>query len=171
MPRAAHASEPITVDEDWVDTAPRLRPIRSDALPATIFRARRPVRFGDCDPAGIVYTPRFVDMMNEAIERLFGDELGLDYYGLIREGTGLGYARVGSDFFRPAHMGEVLDLAVRVGRIGGASVAFRIHAFRDGDEILRATLVMVTTSTEAARPTPLPQALRAALVAYQERCR
>jgi acyl-CoA thioesterase FadM len=168
---ASRASGPAPTDEDWVDAVPRIRPIPAADLPAAAFRADRTVRFGDCDPAGIVYTPRFVEMMNEAVERFFNEELGLDYYGLIRGGTGLGYGRIGCDFLRPVSMGETLELVVLAPRIGGASATFRIHGFKAGVEALRGGFVMVTTAIAAARPIPLPAPLRAALVAYQERCR
>jgi 4-hydroxybenzoyl-CoA thioesterase len=171
MPRATEPHEPAPDLGDWVDAAPRARAIPYASLPAAVFRTERPVRFGDCDPAGIVYTPRFIDMMNEAIERLFVHALDLDYYGLIRDGVGLGYARMGSDFFRPAAMGEVLVLAPRVGRIGGASATLIVHGFREAEEIFRGSLVMVTTSIRSAKPIQLPPQIRAALVAYQERCR
>lgn len=171
MSTAPDPHEPSSGLGDWVDEGPRARAIPYGSLPPAVFRTERPVRFGDCDPAGIVYTPRFVDMMNEAIERLFVDELNLDYYGLVRDGVGLGYARLGSDFFRPAGMGEVLVLAPRVGRIGGASATLIVHGFREAEEIFRGSLVMVTTSIRSAKPIQLPTQIRAALVAYQERCR
>jgi len=156
----------------WVDAGPRPRPLSAADLPEGAFRIERLVRFSDCDPAGIVYTPRFVDMLSGVIEDFFPQALGLDYYGLLRdERIGLGYARVGVDFMRPGLMGDRLEFAVLVGRIGGASAAFTVHAFREGQEILRGTLVMVTTSLAKHRAIPLPAPLRAALVAYQDRCR
>lgn len=158
--------------QDWVEAAPRPRPLTVADLPGGAFRTERTVRFSDCDPAGIVYTPRFVDMMSGVIEDFFPAALGLDYHGLLRdERIGLGYARIGVDFLRPGLMGDRLEFAVVVGRIGGASAAFTLHAFRDGGEILRGTLVMVTTSLAQHRAIPLPAPLRAALVAYQDRCR
>jgi acyl-CoA thioesterase FadM len=157
--------------DNWVDAAARAHAVGRAALPAAAYRTARVVRFGDCDPAGIVYTPRFVDMMNEAVERFFGEALGLDYYGLIRGGTGLGYGRIGCDFFRPALMGETLELVVLVPRIGGASASLTVHGFRGADEVMRGTLVMVTTEIEKARAIRLPPPLRAALTRYQERCR
>ena len=157
-------------------TAPDPPPARPraalpSALPAAAWRAVRAVRFSDCDPAGIVYTPRFIDMLMGAIEDFFPAALGLDYHGLIRDGLGLGYAKVDCDFLRPGMMGDRLEIAVLVARIGGASAGFTLHVHRGDEELLRATLVIVTTSLAAHRAIPLPPALRDALTAYQERCR
>ena len=173
MPASARprTAEEIIAD-DWVIGPPRPRPVEASQLSPGLFRLRRAVRFGDCDPAGIVYTPRFVNMLNEVLESFFPDALGLDYYGLIRdEKVGLGYARVGCDFMRPGLMGDELDFTVRIARVGGASAGFIIHAHRGEDEVLRGTMVMVTTSLTLHRPIPLPATLRAALVAYQDRFR
>ena len=43
--------------------------------PAEIFTLLRPVRFADCDPAGIVFFPRLLEMVNDLIENWF--ECGL----------------------------------------------------------------------------------------------
>jgi 4-hydroxybenzoyl-CoA thioesterase len=138
-------------------------------LPPGAFTAIRGVRFGDCDPAGIVYTPRFVDHLCGAVEDFFIDR-GLDYHGLIRNGLGLGYAHVDCDFFKPASMGENLAYTVLVERIGRSSAAFVIHAHRAGEAVLRGRLVMVTTLLEAHRVLALPPEIRAALLTYQELC-
>ena len=142
------------------------------ALPAAVFATPRLIRFSHCDPAGIVYTPRFVDLMNGAVEDFFPGALGLDYYRFIRdERVGLGYAKLDCDFFRPGLMGDQLVFSVVLDRIGGASATFIVHAHRREDEIVRGRLVMVTTSLDEHRAIALPDALRGALFAYQDRCR
>src|SRR5262245_6720012 len=49
------------------------------------FRARRLVRFADCDPAGIVYFPRYFDFFHAAVEDWFREGLELDYWGMLRD--------------------------------------------------------------------------------------
>lgn len=154
------------------DASPaRPRPAGPDTLPAGAWRAPRMVRFSDCDPAGIVYTPRFVDMINGVIEDFFPEALGLDYHAILRGGVGLGYAKLDCDFFSPGLMGDRLEVAVVVGRIGGASAHFTVHIHRGDDELLRCRLVMVSTSLASKAAIPLPPAVREALTAYQDRCR
>ncbi|MDP3491597.1 MAG: thioesterase family protein [Hyphomonadaceae bacterium] len=148
----------------------RARPIGRGQLPSRAFAAGRQVRFGDCDPAGIVYTPRFVDRLCCAVEDFFLAQ-GLDYHGLIRGGLGLGYARVECEFFRPGFMGDDLTYTVIVERIGCASAEFTIHAHRDQDEVMRGNLVMVATSLATHRAEPLPPAMRSILTTYQDLCR
>ena len=67
-------------------------------LPSGIWRTRLPVRFGSCDPAGIVYTPEYLNLFNGVIEDWYGDALGLPYHELVgTRRTGLGYAHVSAD--------------------------------------------------------------------------
>lgn len=132
---------------------------------------RVPVRFSHCDPAGIVYFARYFDMLNGVVEDWFAQALGIDYHDMIgRRRTGLGFVSAGAEFSKPGFMGDCLDCAVVVERIGRSSLTFHVHASRMGEPILTARFVMVTTSLETHRSIPLPDDLRAALERYLESC-
>jgi YbgC/YbaW family acyl-CoA thioester hydrolase len=149
----------------------RAKPVAADSLPEAVFRVEQHIRFPHCDAAGIVYTGRYVDLLNISIEAFY-ESLGLDYYGLLREGRiGLGYASVGMDFHQPAFMGDRLTFAVLVERVGRSSLHFRVHGHRGETAILQARLVTVTTDLETHASTPLPHKVKSAMAAYQERCR
>lgn len=138
--------------------------------PDAAWSTMRTVRFGDCDPAGIVYTPQFLDMINGVIEDFFIQRLRIDYQGLIKkDGVGLGYKSVDSDFFLPALMGDRLSFTVLIEHIGRTSIIYSIHCVREITEIMRCRLVMVTTSLNTNNPITIPVALREALEAYKER--
>ena len=149
----------------------RRDPVALSSLPKGTWRTRVPLRFSHCDPAGIVYFPRYFDIANGVIEDWFSEALQLDYYGLIRRRIGLGFAKAEADFMRPSSMGDQLTFAVIVERIGGASLTLALHAERDGEPAFSMHLVMVTTSLDLHRAIPLPEDLRAAVVQYQETCR
>ena len=84
-------------------------------LPRGVWRSRILVRFGSCDPAGIVYTPEYLNLFNGVIEDWYSEALGLSYHELVgKRRIGLGYAHVSADFARPSSMGDVLDVAVPV---------------------------------------------------------
>lgn len=145
----------------------RPSPLRPTDLPLDLWSGSMRIRFGHCDPAGIVYTPRFFDIFNVVIEQWFEDALGLDYYEFIgQRRIGLGYVNARADFFSPCTMGDTLDIAVAVERIGNSSFALVLHAFRESAEALRGHFTVVTTSLESKRPTPIPRDLRVALLGY-----
>jgi 4-hydroxybenzoyl-CoA thioesterase len=109
-------------------------------------------------------------MLNGVVEDWFCEGLGLDYHEFIGpRRIGLGYAKADASFFAPSSMGDRLTFAVLIERIGGASLALKLHAYRR-DEVpaLASDLVIATTSLEVHRSIPLPDDLRRAAERYQE---
>jgi len=142
------------------------------ALGEGVWRATVPVRFSHCDPAGIVYFARYFDLINGVVEDWFCQELRIDYHEVIgRRRIGLGYVSTNAEFVRPGFMGDQLEFAVIVHRIGRSSLTLRIHASRNSEPVLLAELVIVTTSLDIHQSIPLPDDIRAALERYQEKCR
>ncbi len=135
----------------------RFEPLRLSELPDGVWRSRVPVRFGACDPAGIVYTPEYLNLFNGVVEDWYGEALGISYHELVGKR-------------RASRMGDVLDVAVIVRHIGRASLTFTVHAFNRGTECVRSTFVTVTTSLVDHKAIALPDDLRLALNAYQSRC-
>jgi 4-hydroxybenzoyl-CoA thioesterase/acyl-CoA thioester hydrolase len=150
----------------------RISPIRATDLSSGVWKTRTTIRFGQCDPAGIVYTPVYFDLFNVAIEDWYPASLGIDYYALLRdEKVGVGYGHASADFLLASTMGDVLEIAIVVADIGKSSFTLTLHAFKDEDEAVRGELVVVTTSLVKQGAIPIPVALRQALEAYRDRCR
>lgn len=151
---------------------PRFDLLRSNDLHPSVWRSPLAIHFGHCDPAGIVYTPQYFHLFNTVLEGWYGQALGISYYELIStRRTGLGYAHASADFATPARMGEMLEVAVIVEAIGRSSLTLVLHAFKDGIECARGHFVTVVTSLVDHKAMPVPDDLRAALEAYQARCR
>jgi 4-hydroxybenzoyl-CoA thioesterase len=149
---------------------PRLTPIRAQDLSDSLWRTTVTIRFGECDPAGIVYTPAYFDIFNRVVERWHIECLGLDYYDIVgRRRIGLGYAHASGDFFTPGFMGDEPTAAVVLDRIGRASFALTLHIMKADDESARGHLVVVTTSLAEHKAIPIPADIRAALEAYRDR--
>lgn len=149
----------------------RITAIHLQDLPLGIWRTAVKVRFGQCDPAGIVYTAAYFDLFNVVIEEWYPACLGLDYYAIIRDRKiGLGYGHASADFLTPAFMGDVLDVTVAVDMIGRASFTLTLHAMKGPHEAVRGRLVVVTTSLAEHKPVPIPSDIREALETYRARC-
>jgi acyl-CoA thioesterase FadM len=128
------------------------------------------LRFNHCDPAGIIHFPRAFDILNNVVEDWFVHCLGLDYYDIVgRRRIGLGYAHAECDFVKPATMGNVLTLAVRVERLGNKSLALAVTARRGAEDILKASMVIVATDLTRHASIPLPDDVRKAVTDYQEK--
>ena len=101
---------------------------------------RLTVQWGDCDPAGIVFYPRFfewMDRVSHALER----ELGITRDEMLPPGTaGFPLLSAQAEFLAPALMDDVLEVRGRVTRIGHTSLALSHEIVRvsPGSETLLA---------------------------------
>ncbi len=149
----------------------RPTPMPFAALPAAAWHAHGRVRFSDCDPAGIVFFANWFTLANAAIEDLFEDALGVDFHDLHgRRRIGTGFAHAAADYFAPGLMGDRVTITPLVTRVGGASYALTVHIHRAEAELARLQLITATTNLDARRAIPIPDDLRAALLAYRDRC-
>jgi len=149
------------------DTRPT--PLTRAELPEGLWSHPITFRHGQCDPAGIVYTPKFFDVFNQAIEAWFCERLGLNYYDLLGpRRLGLGYAQASAVFFAPCRMGDQVDIFIRVEKIGTSSYSLTLHAMKGDTEALRGEYTTVTTSLDTMRPIPIPADIKDALTAYYE---
>jgi 4-hydroxybenzoyl-CoA thioesterase len=130
------------------------------------------VRFGDCDPAGIVYFPRFFDWFHQAMETWFSERLGVAYADVIRDQKiGFPAVRSEADFVAPCPLGDALHVVLSVQSLGKRSLALGYEVVGASDGKLRARgrthVVVCDLSTPGAlRSVPVPEALRAAIVRF-----
>lgn len=125
------------------------------------------VEFRDCDPAGIVFFPRYFEMANAVVERFFAAELGRPFAAVVGGGNGVPTARIAAEFLRPSRLGEALDFALHITRVGRTSAAYRLGARCGAEERVRFEAVLVWTGA-GGRPEPWPAALRAGLDRHLE---
>jgi 4-hydroxybenzoyl-CoA thioesterase len=121
------------------------------------------VRFGDCDPAGIVFYPRYFEMFNNLVEDWCAHGLGTSFRELHQERRlGLPTVSIQTDFIAPSRLGDVLRAELRVEKIGAASITVAIRLLGDdGSERVRASLVLVLMELKTMRATRIPDAMRA----------
>ena len=127
-----------------------------------------PVEFNHCDPAGIVFYPRYFEMTNSVTENFFADVVGRSYAQMtMRDGNGVPTVRIEADFRAPSRLGDRLDFTLEIARLGRASVTLAIQA-RAVAEIrmdARLTLVWVTPEGRAA---PWPEDMRPRMQAFMD---
>lgn len=132
------------------------------------FETRRPVRFGHCDPAGILFFPRLFEMANEAVEDWFAEALGMSFNDLhVVRGLGVPTARFEADFPAASRLGETLVLSVAVERIGRSSATLRVRARCDGELRFDARQTIVHVRLDGMRAAPWPDDLRERMARFQ----
>jgi len=125
------------------------------------FSVTRKIRFGQTDPAGIVYYPNYFDMFNEIVEDWFADELGCPFCDLHHvEGIGIPIVHVECDFSGPCRLGEIFTLSLRVVHLGPTSLHLQILGTVSGDKRIKAALVLVFVDLKTYRSVAPPDHLR-----------
>ncbi|MGJ1204718.1 acyl-CoA thioesterase [Sphingobacterium lactis] len=109
---------------------------------AQIFKKQQKVKFQHCDAAGIVFYPRFLEMLNELVEDWFEEELGFPFKEL-HHGEGVPTADLKVAFSSPARMGDTFEKSMYVSKLGDSSLTYQFKfAFQDRI-ILRGECVLV----------------------------
>lgn len=130
-----------------------------------IYTRIMPVEFNHCDPAGIVFYPRYFEMTNSLVENFFADVVGHSYAVMMDAGQGVPTARLEVNFKVPSRLGDKLEWHLDVVRVGGSSVNFVATAMVGAQQRLVADLTLVWV--EAGKPARWPDAMRATLTAFQ----
>jgi 4-hydroxybenzoyl-CoA thioesterase len=132
------------------------------------FSTRITVRFGDTDPAGLVYYPNIFHYFHIALEEFFAARCGISYQRLMADER-IGFPTVNSEaeFFVPIVYGDEVDVEIFVSHTGNSSATFHYSARRmsDGTLCARARQIHVAMNLDTRRPLPIPEKYRAAFAA------
>lgn len=121
------------------------------------------VRFAHVDAAGIVFYPRFFEMLNAAVEDWFA-ALGRDFRSLhLDDRIGTPTVRLECDFLAPAMLGHLLEVALTPVKVGASSCTYRFTIEAAGALRLKGEGVLVCMDLDAQRSRPWPEDLGAAL--------
>jgi 4-hydroxybenzoyl-CoA thioesterase len=125
------------------------------------FHHDQPVLFRHCDPAGIVFYPRYFEMLNDVAEAWFAARLGWDWSDLHGP-AGMAVPTVAVDvhFRAPSRHGDALVFTLRVTRVGRTSVGLSIVATCGAEVRLSATQTLVCIAKETGRPVAWPEHVR-----------
>ena len=134
-----------------------------------VFRHSIDVMFQHCDPAGIVFYPRFFEMMNEVTERFFSDVANWPFsrmHAVDRRGIPSVSARL--DFRSPARLGDIMDWSMWVTRLGRSSATLAYAAEVGGRDVLGGEVAIVHTDLDAMSSLAWQDDMRTVLGAYLE---
>ena len=129
------------------------------------------MHFGDCDPAGIVYFPRFFDFFHRAMESWFGEALGIPYERVV-VGQKVGFPAVHTeaDFRAPCRFGERIIVELRLARLGRTSLTLNYEVLgevkrdpRLSGQTVCAVMDLDPSSSTFMRAIALPDELRRAM--------
>ena len=134
-----------------------------------IYRRDKRMRFAHCDPAGIGFYPRYVELINEVVEDWFQDGLKVNFHDLHKvHQLGIPAVRLEVEYMIPSRLGDLLSFELRVLRIGNTSMTIELVALAEGRMRLRGELTVVLTDIVALKPRPIEGEWKARFERYLE---
>lgn len=121
------------------------------------------IRFAHVDAAGIVFYPRYFEMLNGAVEDWFAS-MGWDFRKMhLTRNMGVPTVKLECDFLAPSELGETVTITIVPTSIGRSSCAVTYVVSGGGKERLRASGVLVCMNLAEKKSMPWPAELREAL--------
>ncbi len=135
----------------------------------TPFVRTTTIRFAHCDPAGIVFFPQFLTLVNEMVEDWFAGPLACSFRKLhCEDGRGVPTVRLECDFIRAIRLGDQLEQKLTVAHLGGSSCKLLHEAATDGTPVARFKQTLAYLNLKRMRAEPWPANLRAAMTPFME---
>lgn len=131
---------------------------------------KRTVAFGDCDPAGILYTPRALDYCLEAIDEFWKSILeGRGWYEMNLDlDRGTPFVNVNIDLRSPITARHPLQVRLKLKKVGTSSVTFAISAFQRDCLCFEASLTSVVVIKSEMNKVPFDDWVLKALRDFAE---
>ncbi|WP_295072875.1 thioesterase family protein [Tabrizicola sp.] len=125
------------------------------------------IEFNHCDPAGIVFYPRYFEMVNSVIENFFADVVGRSFASMhFGASNGVPTVAMEAVFQKASRLGEKVRFTLRVEKVGGSSVKMWVEGH--GPDGLRLKVGMTLAWIDGMKAAPWPAEMRAALERYRE---
>jgi acyl-CoA thioester hydrolase len=125
------------------------------------------VRYGECDPQGIVFNANYLAYFDIAVTELWREAIG-PWTVMVERGVDVVVAEANLSFRRPARFDDVIVLGARVGRFGTTSMTTEIDIRRDGELLVEGRLRQVFVDAKTWAKTEIPPWVREALGRFSD---
>ena len=116
------------------------------------------VLFRHCDPAGIVYFPRYFEMIKECVEQFFDAYLSWPFEAFLQT-QGVPTAEISTRFLASSRHGDRLALVLTAMKVGRSSLCNSIEA-TCGDDTRFEAEAALTHVDAAGKPAAWPETIR-----------
>lgn len=125
------------------------------------------VRWAEVDRQGVVFNGHYLTYFDVGITE-YWRAIGLPYpEGMADTGSDLFVAKAVVNYHSPIEYDDMLEVGVRVARLGNSSLTFAIQIDREGKCLSTGEVVYVTTDAVSRRSRPVPQKVRQGIEAFE----
>ncbi len=130
-------------------------------MPAPFVHRLR-VRYGECDPQGIVFNANYLLYFDVAFTEMWRAAVG-PWSEMVERGIDAVVAEANLSFRAPARFDDELDLQLQIARLGETAITTEIEVLRERELLLAGRLRHVCVSTDSWSKTELPDWIRSGL--------
>ncbi len=127
------------------------------------FITTKTVRFEHCDPAGLIFYPRYFQLSHQVIEDWFKDGLGHSHADLVvNQRIGIPTVHVEASFLAASRLEEILEYTLQVEKLGNSSVKLNIEAHHNNELRCQIKQVIVFSQLDPqdVKSMPIPDEIR-----------
>ncbi len=117
------------------------------------------VRYGECDPQGIVFNANYLLYFDVAFTELWREAVG-PWQDMVARGVDAVVAEANIVFRTPARFDDVLELRALVSRLGTTAITTEIDVARGEEVLVQGRLRHVCVSTPTWKKTDVPDWVR-----------
>jgi acyl-CoA thioester hydrolase len=134
---------------------------------ARTFRHRLRVRYGECDPQGVVFNANYLAYFDLVLTELWREAIG-DYNDMVEAGADMVVAEATVRYRSSATFDDELDFTAGLARLGTTSMVTHFEAHLGARLVVEGELrhVFIDPATKSKRD--IPAEIRAALEPYAE---
>ncbi|HEX8648341.1 MAG TPA: thioesterase family protein [Thermoleophilaceae bacterium] len=129
---------------------------------ADTFRHTIRVRYGECDPQGVVFNANWLGYFDVVMTELFRERAG-DYNAMLEAGTDMVVAEATVRFLGPAGFDDEIDFDVSITRLGNTAMSTRIEASVNGQPVASGDMRHVFVDPRTKGKKPMPDEVRGGL--------
>jgi acyl-CoA thioester hydrolase len=123
------------------------------------------VRYGECDPQGIVFNANYLLYFDVVFTELWRAAVG-PWQEMVAKGVDAVVADAKLSFRAPARFDDELELRAHIARLGRTSITTAIDVVREEELLVAGQLRHVCVSTDTWRKTGMPEWIRLGLTRF-----
>jgi acyl-CoA thioester hydrolase len=127
------------------------------------FRHTIQVRYGECDPQGVVFNANWLGYFDVVVTELFRQRVSGGYTGMLESGTDMVVAEVTLRLLGPAGFDDEIDFTVTITRLGNTAIGTRIEAEVDGRPVASGDMRHVFIDPDTKTKKEMPELVREGL--------
>ena len=131
------------------------------------FEVKKQIYWGECDPAGIVYTPKFLDMSFQAMEHFWLEHVAIGWLDLQAEqDITTPMVHVEMDFTAPARSGDHISIWFGIEKLGRSTIHYRARGMMGDQPLFLVRIISSMVDQKIFKSVAIPDAIREKLTPF-----